>query len=591
MRRFLIATSIAGALLAFAAGVAAQVGAEVALRAAIEKETVKGDLKGAIDQYKKLAQGKDRTVAAKALVHMGQCYEKLGDAEARNAYERVVKEFGDQKEAVAEARKFLAARDSQAEKGVVERQVWTSGKSLQINRNPVYGFTVDRRYGQAVSRDGKLAAFTHGSTVWIHDLVTGDERRLVGERGSPLETLHNAIVSPDGKLVAYARTPSAAAQSTELYVVGSDSSAPHRLAGNYKRVVASSWSPDGKQILANIWGSDDAQPKTAFVSVADGSVKLIGGLLASPRLSPDGRYITFLKHSSGAGNQADIYVHLVDGGGEYPLVENFGPVTTVLWAADGKRVLFVSSRNGGNGLWSIPVADGKPMGIPELAREKIGSLLDVTRDGDYYYQEGTLTRDLYQAAIDPQTGKLTARPTRATSQDTNAGAVWSPDGELLAYYRFKSGGGNTALMIRSTKTGEEHEVAPKSPFRLASWRPQWFPDSRSLLVHSWDGLLRRLDVRTGEFTPLLDSVALPAYRDAGRLSLYQAFVILAPDGHTVYYLTRDVEAQQTRIFRKSLDAGSEVELCRLNADAVGDLSISPDVPDSRHCLAGSVVAD
>jgi hypothetical protein len=50
----------------FAAGVAAQVGAEVALRTAIEKETVKGDLKGAIDQYKKLAQDKDRAVAAKA---------------------------------------------------------------------------------------------------------------------------------------------------------------------------------------------------------------------------------------------------------------------------------------------------------------------------------------------------------------------------------------------------------------------------------------------------------------------------------------------------------------------------------------------
>ena len=105
MKRFLIATSIVGALLAFAPGVTAQVGAEVALRAAIEKETVKGDLKGAIDQYKKLAQGKDRAVAAKALVHMGQYFERPGDAEGAKAYERVVKEFADQKEAVAEARK------------------------------------------------------------------------------------------------------------------------------------------------------------------------------------------------------------------------------------------------------------------------------------------------------------------------------------------------------------------------------------------------------------------------------------------------------------------------------------------------------
>jgi tetratricopeptide (TPR) repeat protein len=95
MKRFRMAIAMAGALVALTAGVGAEVGTEVALRAAMEKETVKGDLKGAIDQYKKLAQGKDRAVAAKALVRMGQCYEKLGDAEARKAYERVVREYAD----------------------------------------------------------------------------------------------------------------------------------------------------------------------------------------------------------------------------------------------------------------------------------------------------------------------------------------------------------------------------------------------------------------------------------------------------------------------------------------------------------------
>jgi hypothetical protein len=43
---------------------------EVALRAAMEKETVHGDLKGAIEQYKKLAQSKDRSIAARALIRM-----------------------------------------------------------------------------------------------------------------------------------------------------------------------------------------------------------------------------------------------------------------------------------------------------------------------------------------------------------------------------------------------------------------------------------------------------------------------------------------------------------------------------------------
>ena len=72
--------------------------AEVALQAAIKIETIDGDLKAAIEQYKRIAAlpGASRATVATALLRMGQCYEKLGNAEARTAYERVVREFGDQ---------------------------------------------------------------------------------------------------------------------------------------------------------------------------------------------------------------------------------------------------------------------------------------------------------------------------------------------------------------------------------------------------------------------------------------------------------------------------------------------------------------
>src|SRR5690349_18706522 len=76
---------------------------DVALRAAMETETVRGDLKGAIEQYKRIAQGNDRASAAKALVRMGECYTKLGDAEARNIYQRVLREYSDQIDTSVEA--------------------------------------------------------------------------------------------------------------------------------------------------------------------------------------------------------------------------------------------------------------------------------------------------------------------------------------------------------------------------------------------------------------------------------------------------------------------------------------------------------
>ena len=82
---------------------------EIALRLAMETETVKGDLRAAIEQYKAIAAGPDRALATKALLRMAECYQKLGDAEGRATYERVIRDYADQREAVVEARARLSA--------------------------------------------------------------------------------------------------------------------------------------------------------------------------------------------------------------------------------------------------------------------------------------------------------------------------------------------------------------------------------------------------------------------------------------------------------------------------------------------------
>lgn len=105
--------------------------AEVMFEAASKKELVDGDLKGAIEQYQKIVAtyGSNRAAAAKALVRMGQCYEKLGDleaGEARKAYERVLRDYADQKEAVSVARARLGRSESAQRAGAMSsRQVWT----------------------------------------------------------------------------------------------------------------------------------------------------------------------------------------------------------------------------------------------------------------------------------------------------------------------------------------------------------------------------------------------------------------------------------------------------------------------------------
>jgi hypothetical protein len=90
---------------------AATLSQEAQLEAAKYREVVVGDLKGAIDQYKTvLAAPKSRVIAARALLQMGQCFEKSGRrAEAQAVYTRLISEFADQTEFSTQARVHLAA--------------------------------------------------------------------------------------------------------------------------------------------------------------------------------------------------------------------------------------------------------------------------------------------------------------------------------------------------------------------------------------------------------------------------------------------------------------------------------------------------
>ena len=92
--------------------------ADAHLKAAQHKEEVEGDLKGAIEDYAKIAQGSDRAIAARALIRMAECYQKLGQSESRAVYERIVREFADQKDSVTLARTRLGEESARAYRGV-----------------------------------------------------------------------------------------------------------------------------------------------------------------------------------------------------------------------------------------------------------------------------------------------------------------------------------------------------------------------------------------------------------------------------------------------------------------------------------------
>src|SRR5262245_23639023 len=84
---------------------------EVMLGAGLHQEEIDGDCREAIKTFQKVIQLKNvpRNVAARAQFHIGTCQEKLGQREARIAYEAVLNRYADQTETAVQARARIAA--------------------------------------------------------------------------------------------------------------------------------------------------------------------------------------------------------------------------------------------------------------------------------------------------------------------------------------------------------------------------------------------------------------------------------------------------------------------------------------------------
>ena len=293
-----------------------------------------------------------------------------------------------------------------------------------INERPAFSPQGDR-----------LAIFSDRSDyteVYIISAIDGKviQRLVKGERSGDLESLHSYVSglswSPDGQSLAFV---SKSKGKDVLCLINVKNKKIYRkLYFNLDAMRSPAWSPDGEKI--------------AFVGMKNGKTDIYSCDLKTgkatcltddyyddeePSFSPDGKFIAFSSDRpiSSSEDSVDyeyghynLYLYDLSLQKITPLTENQGNNTSPDWSPDGKRLCFVSDRNGVYNLYVM---------------------------------------DLDTSLVFPVTNVLSGC----------FAPSWSKDGEKIAFSAFQKGGWDIFLLKEIELVVQEGDSLEKTTFLLA----------------------------------------------------------------------------------------------------------------------------
>ncbi|HIA04273.1 MAG TPA: hypothetical protein EYN06_04950 [Myxococcales bacterium] len=193
----------------------------------------------------------------------------------------------------------------------------------------------------AWTRDGRVAY----SSFLLHnpDLYVEGKKLSARPRMNTGASFH-----PNGKLLALTLSKDG---NAEIYVISAiDGSIRRRLTRERNIDTSPSWSPDGKH-LAFVSDRDTGRPQIYIMNANGAKVRRlpqVGRYNTSPDWSPSGDQIAY--SSRVGGERYDIYVISVSTG-VIQRVTSKGSNEEAHYSADGRYMVFSSTRNGGPHLW------------------------------------------------------------------------------------------------------------------------------------------------------------------------------------------------------------------------------------------------
>lgn len=359
----------------------------------------------------------------------------------------------------------------------------------------------------AWSADGRFVAFTvfeggPNNGVWIVELPSGAPRKL-----HQAPRLYESVFAPDGSALFVASGDSYITRLPFDAATGTLRGTPEVIpVPGVPGVRGLAISPDGRRLAfagvtldSQIW----KQPIRANGTPAGAAVALTSDTSrrnSLPVISPDSTRVAYV--STRRGEQPNIWMMDLNGGAPLQLTADETPEHKPEWFRDGKRVAYVSERDGVNSVWAVDVNTRR--------EEQLFNFLpnSTERRVPGWLAELQLSPSMSRVAFSVMTPPVGRRALYVSGTDryaplalggdtASAGyPAWSRDERFIAV-EVKDGGSMQAGVI-DVASGALRLLTRE---RGQTWVRSWSPDgSRVAVAAMRDGVwsLRAIDVASGE---------------------------------------------------------------------------------------------
>ena len=190
----------------------------------------------------------------------------------------------------------------------------------------------------------------------------------------------------------------------------------------------------------------------------------------NPRISPSGNQVLFTK----LDEKNKLWIYDLDQGRQYRVTDDNGEEWLPVWAPDGKRIVFNSTRLGGTTGMMFLKPVNEVGGEEVIVKTLWPCPHSWTRDGKLLAYREASTTTAYDIWTITMQGERKAEPFLVTPKDEDW-PQFSPDGQWIAYQSDSSG--QVEVYVLPSTAGKSQPIPISDS---GGYHPLWSPDGAEL---------------------------------------------------------------------------------------------------------------